>query len=184
MATNTTTRSARRSAQTSTDPSTETAAATERQTALAEATETTGQAVGQVADTTRTAIVDQADRQRFRAADSADQVAGAIRRVSGELESEQPGIASVVDTAAQQTERIGRYLRETDAEQILTGVQDFARRQPLVFFGGAFVLGLAAARFIKAGSTEPANRYQATGYSRRTPVEVGTSYEPSMPVGS
>ncbi|HEX6655567.1 MAG TPA: hypothetical protein VF153_05080 [Candidatus Limnocylindria bacterium] len=134
--------------------------------------------------TTRSTLVDQADRQRFRAADGADQVAGAIRRVSGELQSDQPGMASVADTAAQQTERVGRYLRETDAQQILTGVQDFARQQPLVFFGGAFLLGLAAARFIKAGSTQPADSYQRSISSRRTPVEVGTSYEPSMTVGS
>lgn len=183
MATNTTTRSTRRNSQSS-DPLADPASSNEPQTTLQEATESTSHAVGQVADSTRTALVGQADQQRFRAADSADQVAGAIRRVSGELQTEQPGIASIVDTAAQQTERIGRYLRETDTEQILSGVQDFARRQPLVFFGGAFVLGLAAARFIKAGTSQPVSRTAESLYSQHTPVNMESAYQPSMTVGS
>jgi hypothetical protein len=47
-------------------------------------------------------------------------------------------------------------------------VEDIARRQPLIFVGGAFLLGIAASRFIKAagggsGSTRRAS-YGGTSY--------------------
>jgi hypothetical protein len=51
---------------------------------------------------------------------------------------------------ADQAERIATYLQQTDAREIIIKVEDVARRQPLIFLGGAFLLGVAASRFIKA----------------------------------
>ncbi|HEY6556163.1 MAG TPA: hypothetical protein VI072_02780, partial [Polyangiaceae bacterium] len=42
------------------------------------------------------------------------------------------------------------YVSETDPRDVLQDVQDFARQRPAWFFGGAFLLGLAAGRFLKA----------------------------------
>jgi hypothetical protein len=44
-------------------------------------------------------------------------------------------------------------VRERDVRELVGEVQDFARRQPTLFFGGAVVLGFAALRFLK--STAP-----------------------------
>lgn len=41
-------------------------------------------------------------------------------------------------------------LRETDLAQLGDSVASFARRQPLLFFGGAALLGFAAGRMMKA----------------------------------
>jgi hypothetical protein len=41
-------------------------------------------------------------------------------------------------------------MRELAAE-----VQDFARKQPTLFFGGAVILGFAALRFFKSASIAP-----------------------------
>jgi hypothetical protein len=43
-------------------------------------------------------------------------------------------------------------MERTDARQIIGNVEDAARRQPLLFLGGAFALGLVAARVLKAGT--------------------------------
>jgi hypothetical protein len=45
------------------------------------------------------------------------------------------------------------YLEEHDLEDLVYEAEDFARRKPELFVGGAFTLGLLAARFMK--STAP-----------------------------
>ena len=117
---------------------------------LAEAGQEATESVGVLAERATSLGFQQADRARTQAADGLEQVTESIRRVSTDLEAEQPAIANVVTTAADQAERIAGYLRTTDARQLLGTVEDVARRHPLIFLGGAFLLGIAASRFIKA----------------------------------
>lgn len=117
---------------------------------LAEAGQQATESVGILAERATSLGFQQADRARTQAVDGLEQVTESIRRVSMDLETEQPAIANVVTTAADQAERIAAYLRTTDARQILSTVEDVARKQPLIFLGGAFVLGMAASRLIKA----------------------------------
>lgn len=147
----------------------------EQQHPLAEAGQQATESVGMIAERATNLGFQQADRARTQAADGLEQVTQTIRRVSMDIESEQPAIANVATTAADQAERIAEYLRTTDARQILSTVEDVARRQPLIFLGGAFFLGLAASRFIKAaggsstgGSGYGLNRgYQQSGYGQQ-----------------
>ena len=85
------------------------------------------------------------------------------------METQQPAIANVADTVAEQTERFANYLRETDAREMLRNVEDAARKQPLLFLGGAFVIGLATARFLKAAGGQ-----DATGRRWRMTSPAGT----------
>jgi hypothetical protein len=117
---------------------------------LAETGREVAETTGHLAERATNLGIKQADRGREQAADGIEQVADSIRRVSLDMEGEQPTIADAAQTAAEQAERIARYLRETDARELITNVEDMARRQPLVFLGGAFVAGFVAARFIKA----------------------------------
>lgn len=117
---------------------------------IVEAGKEAGQGVGVLTERATDLGFQQADKARDKAAEGLGQVTDSIRRVSQDMEGDQPAIANVVTTAADQADRIAEYLRNTDARQILSTVEDVARRQPLVFLGGAFVLGLAASRLIKA----------------------------------
>ena len=110
-------------------------------------------AAERVVDSARSSVTDQANIQKERAADTVDQLAQAIGHVSDDLQGQQPMVAAVAETAAEQTERIGQFLRENDVNQIVRNTEDFARRQPMLFYGGAFVLGLALARVLKAGGS-------------------------------
>ena len=94
--------------------------------------------------------IQQADHGRELAAEGLDRVARAVRRLSTDMEADQPQIAGVALTAADQADKAARYLRETDARQVIGNVEDAARKQPLIFLGGAFLLGMAASRLIKA----------------------------------
>ena len=99
-------------------------------------------------------------------------VARSIRRLSTEIAGDQPAIANAATTVADQADRTAQFLNETDAREMISKVEDAARRQPLLFLGGAFVLGVATARFFKAagqgnarqgGMKSPPSAYQATG---------------------
>jgi len=94
------------------------------------------------------------DYGREMAAEGLQTLAGNMRRISTDMETQQPAIADVTETVAEQTERLATYVRETDAREMLRTVEDAARRQPLLFMGGAFVIGLAAARFLKAAGSQ------------------------------
>jgi hypothetical protein len=43
-------------------------------------------------------------------------------------------------------------IREQSIEDVVDGVTDFARRQPMMFFGGSVLAGFALARFLKASA--------------------------------
>ena len=124
-----------------------------------DAAEQTQQRAGELVGKARQQGEQQITTQKERAAEGINTLAHAIRRVGDEVRSEQqPQIAALADTAAAQAERFGRFLRETDVNQLVRGVEDFARRQPALFLGGAVALGAVAARFLKASSeqaTEP-----------------------------
>ena len=111
-------------------------------------------------------------------------MAQTIRRVSTDMQESQPQIANVALTAADQAEQFAQYLRQTDARQMLSSVEDVARRQPLLFIGGGFLLGMAVSRFIKAagGSSSQGQTgrlgYQsgyATGYESGSSTDYRTS---------
>ena len=83
-----------------------------------------------------------------------------LRSVGEELRKQGKDTpAKLADQAAERVERVGSYLSESDAEEVLRDVEDFGRRQPLVLLAGGVVLGIAAARFLKASSSR---RYQRT----------------------
>jgi hypothetical protein len=90
------------------------------------------------------------------------------------MQVEQPQIANVALGAADQAERIAQYLRETDARQLIGNVEDVARRQPLIFLGGAFLLGMAASRFITAAGDSGGAQGQGQAGSRSGTTAYGT----------
>ena len=140
---------------------------------LAEATRDVGQSASEVVDRAANVGFQRADQGKQQVAEGLGQLAGTIRRVSTDMESEQPMIANVAQTAADQTERIATFLRETDARELLHTVEDVARRQPLLFLGGAFILGAAASRFLKAGASGSAQTARGDRGSMRSGYRSG-----------
>jgi len=109
----------------------------------------------------------QLTNQKDRGTDALGSVAAAVRSSTQKLREERHDtIASYVDQAADQIENWSRRLREKDVDELLSDVQRLARRQPAVFIGSAFALGLAGARFLK--SSRQANEEGYGRESRRT----------------
>ena len=92
--------------------------------------------------------------QKERAAGQLEGVAQALHQTGQQLrEQDQGPIGRYADKAAEQVERFSGFLRERDANELIGEAESLARSRPTVFLGGAFVLGLAAARFLKSSSS-------------------------------
>lgn len=134
-----------------------------------------------VVDRVRDRAASQLSAQKGRATDSLDNLAQAARRSTQALrDSQQDAVAQYVERAADHIERFSTRLREQDASDVVQHVQQFARRQPALFIGATFALGMVAVRFLKSSA-----RNSAYGGQRRlgvNPYEVAATsrYEPSV----
>ena len=84
-------------------------------------------------------------------ADQVGSVAEALRRTTEHLRSEeQTRIAGLTETLARQIDQVSNYLRTKDAAAMRQDLENVARRQPAIAIGGALLLGLIGARFLKS----------------------------------
>jgi len=76
-----------------------------------------------------------------------------MRQTANRFEQEEdPNIARYTRLLAEKLENAATYVRERDLKQLQEDGEKLARQHPAVFFGGMFVVGLAAARFLKASA--------------------------------
>ena len=152
----------------------------ESEDALGQAKEK-AQEVGQQAQST---IRDQIDQRTTQAGEQVSGTAEDLRAVGEQLRSQGKDTpARLADQAAERTERVGGYLKQADGDRLLRDVEDFGRRQPWVLALGGLALGVAAARFLKASSSE---RYQsrpddAGAETARPPQRIQVPPEPVAP---
>lgn len=104
-----------------------------------------------VMDQTKDMLQQQLGARTQGAAGELVDVANALRQTSKQLGGNS--VAPYVEKAADQLERASNYVRTADPREIQRGVESFARREPLLFIGGAFALGMVAARFLKASAS-------------------------------
>jgi hypothetical protein len=109
-----------------------------------------GGVASRVGDTAQEQVGRQVNSQLGHGADMLVDVSQAVRKSGDQLRGQQPQIASFADTAADRLDKAAQELRETDFQGLVRTAEDFARRQPAVFLGGALLLGVAASRFLKA----------------------------------
>ncbi len=123
------------------------------------AKETTGQmateAVGQVKEKAASLI----DEQKTNLASGINSVADSIRQIGENLggDGKDNQIAALAgkygDNLAGQVEKFSSYIEDKDLKELARDVEQFARRNPALFIGGAFALGILAARFLKSSSS-------------------------------
>ena len=102
----------------------------------------------------------QLSTQKDRATEGIDSVAQAVRKTTQELrQGHHETVADYVERAADQLELLSTRLQNKDLGELMRDAQRLARRQPAMFIGTAFMLGLVGARFMKS-SPEPHAGYQ------------------------
>lgn len=112
----------------------------------------TTQAVGQVKEKAGSML----EEQKTNLASGITSVADSIRQVGENLSQgdENNQIAALAgkygDTLAGQVEKFSGYINDKEITELVRDVEQFARRNPLLFVGGALTLGILAARFLKS----------------------------------
>jgi hypothetical protein len=102
--------------------------------------------------------------QKDRALDGVGGVTEAIRQTTQSLRDQQHDtVARYVEQATEQLDRITRRLKEKDIGELLEDAQQLARRQPAVFVGAAFALGLFGARFLKSSPPDRRREFESAG---------------------
>ncbi len=80
-------------------------------------------------------------------------VADAVRQTTHEVAGDDnAAVARYGERLAGQIEGISSYLNNNGVEEVLGDLQDFARRQPAMFLGGAFMLGIVVGRFLRSSA--------------------------------
>ncbi len=96
-------------------------------------------------------VRDKAYASKARMAERVQRLGSALRSAGDNLKQQDDDVvARYAEKVSGRIERAAEYLRRSDPQQVLHDVEGFARREPAVFLGGAFLVGLAAARFLKS----------------------------------
>jgi ElaB/YqjD/DUF883 family membrane-anchored ribosome-binding protein len=135
-----------------------------------QAQEKAREAAGNAQESVRQQIDDRSTQAGERVASTAQD----LRSVGEELRKQGKDTpAKLADRAAEQTEKVGSYLKENGPDRMLEDVEDFGRQRPWAVLAGGAAVGILAARFLKASSR---NRYQQrNGSSTRTPQGTGAA---------
>jgi len=137
---------------------------------------------GGIVDRVRDKAAAQLSSQKDRATDGLGSVAQAVRQSTQQLRDQKHDtIAGYVEQAADQIEKFSQRLRDKDVGELLDDAQRLARRQPAVFIGSAFALGVIGARFLKSSSEDSYPRsssmegsYRGNEYRTRMSSGTGT----------
>jgi len=141
--------------------------------AVNQAKETAGDVAGKVynkATQTASTLVDQ---QKSNLANDLSKIAESILQFGSNLRGEDQahGIAGTsadyVTTIADNIEQASKYLNNNDLGDMLDDVKVLAHRNPPLFIGGAFVLGLLAARFLKSSKSNQSSGRNHLRYQRK-----------------
>jgi len=135
---------------------------------------------GQAYEAASGKAVSKIDDQKLTLASGLSSVAESVRQVGQNLKgpNAQDGIAKYTveysDTAAHKIEQVANYFERKDVKEMFRDVEDFARKNPAAFIGGAFVLGIIAARFLKSSSPKHLTKAAGQSFSsERRPFNEG-----------
>jgi hypothetical protein len=120
----------------------------------------------------------QIDERSTQAGERVSGTAEDLRSVGEELRKQgKETPAKVADRAAEQTEKVGSYLKDNGSDRMLHDAEEFGRQRPWAVLAGGVVLGVAAARFLKA-SSRSRYRERTVGAGQ---LPRGTARQPAIP---
>jgi hypothetical protein len=127
-----------------------------------------------VLDDARHRAREVAGEQKNVAAERLTGFASALRHASSDLDEQgQSVVSGFVRQAADGLEHFSGAVRRNDVDDLVGGIEDFARRQPAVFIGSAVLAGFGIARFMKSSSERRRGRGSA---QQRTGFDAGPDY--------
>lgn len=126
----------------------------------AEITREAKEHVSELAEETKTMAREKAAERveavRDTAAERVENTANAAHAAAGQFDPASLQ-AEAMRNVASHVEGFANRLRATDVESMARQTSDFARKNPLLFIGGAAVLGFVATRFLKSQPVDRAD---------------------------
>jgi hypothetical protein len=107
------------------------------------------------------------DATKQRAAESLSGVAQTLRESTSHFQGQQDGIGRYINQAADRVDHMASFLHDRELTEIVGEVEDFARRQPVAFLGGAFALGVLGARFLKSSQGHAGHHHGQQRFDNR-----------------
>jgi hypothetical protein len=117
-------------------------------------------------------VRDKANFGKEKLTERVRRVSSALRSAGDTLRDDDEIVARYAERASQRIERAADYLSSADPKQAVRDIEGFARREPAVFFGGAFLLGLAAARFLKSSQQVDQGEYDEQRWDESLQYEI------------
>jgi hypothetical protein len=124
-----------------------------------------------VANQAKEQVNAQFDTRKDKAVETIGNVATAIRETSDKLKGVGP-LGDVAGRAADGIESVAEFFEGKQIGDIVRDVEKFARREPALFVGAAFALGLIGGRFLKSS-----HRSTDTGAGGQYARSGGGSYD-------
>jgi hypothetical protein len=120
-----------------------------------------GDTARQFASTAQEKVGEAVTQRKSIGADYIGSIAQATSQAAQAFDSDLPQAARYIRQASEQIQGVVDTVRERDVRELVGEVQDFARKQPTLFFGGAVILGFAALRFLKSTPPKEASAFDA-----------------------
>lgn len=121
------------------------------------------------------------DQQKGMAADQTGRLAAVLHKMAEQFdEQDQHQFSSYANNLARSTDALSERLRDKDIDTLLTQAQDFSRRQPAIFMGGAIATGFLLARFMRSSGERSHSQHGHSqhGYSRHNETQHTGSSDP------
>jgi len=83
--------------------------------------------------------------------------------------------------AANKIEQVASYFERKDLKAMMRDAEGFARRNPAIFLGAAFALGMVAARFLKSSAPDNRTSMQTGGMNAGLPTALPSGNQPTNP---
>jgi hypothetical protein len=117
----------------------------------------------------------QVDQRSTEAGERVGSTAQDLRSVGEELRKQgKDGPAKLADRAAEQTDRVGSYLKDNGPDKMLEDVEEFGRRRPWAVLAGGVAVGALTARFLKASSRSRYQQRNGSGPGAQLPQPAET----------
>lgn len=124
-----------------------------------EAKERVRQTADEVKDAAQHQVEGLFNQQKEAAAEQAEKLSTVFRKMAEEFDAQdQSYFSGYANNIARCTDSLSQRLREKDLASLMVQVQEYSRRQPAVFIGGAVAAGFLLARFLRSS-----NRQNTTG---------------------
>jgi ElaB/YqjD/DUF883 family membrane-anchored ribosome-binding protein len=113
------------------------------------------QQVVNLTEQVRQQATNQLTSQKEQAVDALETVALLLHQAGEHAQQQDKALlANYVDKAAQQVSTFSESLAQQDVTQIVETTKQYARREPMLFVGGALAAGFLGARFLRSSAQQ------------------------------